>query len=139
LLLLIAAAATDLVDGRVARALKVTSNIGGGLDTTADKVFALSLMLKLAESAVLPWWILAISLAQYLTLAAVGSIYSRRFHHIPVPEQSAHTAAVLAVAAVIVGVATVNIFWTTALAICLMLANLWHISVAWRRTASIQG
>jgi phosphatidylglycerophosphate synthase len=138
LILLIAAAATDLLDGRIARALKVTSNFGGALDTTADKVFALSLVLKLVEKAVLPWWAFAILLVQYLVLAVAGSIYSYRFHRIPVPEISAHTAAILSVAAVIVGVITLSNFWTAAMAICLMIANLWHIAIAWRRAAGIQ-
>jgi phosphatidylglycerophosphate synthase len=133
LALLIAAVVTDLVDGRIARALRVTSNFGGCLDSTADKVFALALMLALAEKAVLPWWAFAALLAQYLMLAAAGSIYIVKFRRIPVPDIAAHSEAALAVAAVIVGVIALNSLWTTVLAIGLMTANLWHITMAWRR------
>lgn len=136
---LILAAATDLVDGRVARALEVTSNLGGGLDTTADKVFALALALKLTVDGILPSWAFALILAQYLALASIGTVYSLRFRHIPVPELWAHTAAVTAVALVIVGVTTLSRPWTIALAILLVAANSVHLVVAWRRAAGIQG
>lgn len=95
LALLIAAAATDLVDGRIARALRVTSNFGGCLDSTADKVFALALLLALADRAVLPWWVFAVLLTQYLLLAAAGSAYVVKFRRIPVPEIAAHSEAAL--------------------------------------------
>ena len=135
---LILAAATDLVDGRIARALKVTSNLGGGLDTTADKVFALSLALKLTEGGILPLWAFTLVLAQYLALALIGTAYSLRFHHIPVPELWAHTAAATAVAVVIVGVTTLSRPWTMTLVILLAAANSMHIVIAWRRAIGIQ-
>ena len=135
---LIAAAATDLVDGRLARTFDVASNFGGGLDTTADKVFTLALALKLADIGVLPIWAFVVLIAQYLLLASIGTRYSLRFHHIPVPELSAHTAAALAVAVVFVGGISLDHRWTIALAVCLMAANLWHLVIALRRAAGIQ-
>jgi cardiolipin synthase (CMP-forming) len=138
LALLIAAAATDLLDGRIARTLEVASNFGGGLDTTADKVFVLSLVLKLAENDALPWWVFVVLLSQYSVLAVAGSVYSCRFHRIPVPDASAHAAAVLAVAFVIAGVTMPGNSWTVIIAACLIIANLRHIAIAWRRAAGIQ-
>lgn len=38
-------------------------------------------------------------------------------------------------AAVVVGMVTLNSLWTTVLAIGLMIANLWHITKAWHRVA----
>jgi hypothetical protein len=37
------------------------------------------------------------------------------------------------VAVVVVGVVTLDSRWTTILAIGLMIANMWHLTTAWRR------
>lgn len=138
LLLLVVAAATDLVDGRLARALGATTAVGGSLDTVADKVFALCLLLKLMLGGVISPWIFWTILAQYLVLAAAGTAYTMKYHHIPVPEASAHTAAVIAVVAVLVGVVSAARWPTTMLCIALIAANLVHIAIAWLRVAGMR-
>lgn len=135
---LFAAVATDLADGRIARALEATSSIGGGLDTVADKIFALCLVLRLTEASVVPAWTFATLLAQYVLLASIGSFYMYRFHNIPAPEKWAHISALFAIAAIIVGVITLNRSWTLALATLLVGANFAHIAVAWRRATGVE-
>jgi membrane protein implicated in regulation of membrane protease activity len=71
-----------------------------------------------------------------VVLTGSGFAYFCRFHHVPAPKLPARTAAVFAIAAVLVGVITLSTFWTAAMAICLIIANLWHLAVAWRRAVS---
>jgi phosphatidylglycerophosphate synthase len=138
LVLLFVAAATDLIDGYLARRFRATSPFGGALDTTADKVFILCLALKVTLVGVLPGWLFAVLLGQYVLLAIIGSIYTVRFKKIPVPEIAAHSAAVIAILVALVGVISLQPLATTLLAMLLALANIWHLIVATQRAMGIK-
>lgn len=53
---LLAAGATDVLDGWFARRTKTTSALGGLLDPIADKVFVASVVTTLLAHDLLPWW-----------------------------------------------------------------------------------
>jgi len=56
----IVAAASDGIDGLLARVLDQRSHLGGILDPIADKALVLSAMLVLVFTGKLPWWLLAL-------------------------------------------------------------------------------
>jgi len=56
----IAAAASDGIDGLLARLLDQRSHLGGILDPIADKALVLSALLVLVFTGKLPWWLLAL-------------------------------------------------------------------------------
>jgi len=62
LLLFVVAAASDWVDGKLARELEVSSRFGQFLDPLADKVLVLGTFMALAwlEPAIVPWWAVAL-------------------------------------------------------------------------------
>ena len=53
---------TDALDGILARALKQFTRIGALLDPVADKLLGLAALVLLCWSALLPWWLLGITL-----------------------------------------------------------------------------
>jgi CDP-diacylglycerol--glycerol-3-phosphate 3-phosphatidyltransferase len=55
-ILLFLMAMSDIVDGRMARALKVVSPLGIYLDTISDKIFIAGALLPLVEIGLLPSW-----------------------------------------------------------------------------------
>jgi cardiolipin synthase (CMP-forming) len=56
----IVAAASDGIDGLLARLLDQRSHLGGILDPIADKALVLSALLVLVFTGRLPWWLLAL-------------------------------------------------------------------------------
>lgn len=83
-MLAVAAAATDFIDGRIARRLGVTHEAGGWLDSIADVIFVLAALGCYASQHQLPWSIpllIAASFAQY----AFDSLW---FHRAGTPVRS---------------------------------------------------
>jgi len=60
LLLFIAAAVTDVLDGAIARAFQITSQSGAYLDPIADKVLLSGVFLALALTRQIPLWLVII-------------------------------------------------------------------------------
>lgn len=56
----LATAGTDFVDGKLARSLHVTSDVGAFLDGAADKVLNIGMMLALLATGTLPVWSLLV-------------------------------------------------------------------------------
>lgn len=72
--LLIAAAFTDWLDGKIARAFNQTSRLGRIIDPAADKLYVFATILGLALREVIPWWLVAIILGRELFVASFAPI-----------------------------------------------------------------
>ena len=64
-------AATDYLDGKIARALKQVSNLGAKLDPTIDRAYIAATVIALAIRHAIPWWIVLVLLARDLWMALV--------------------------------------------------------------------
>jgi cardiolipin synthase len=78
-----AAAATDLLDGLVARVLRQQTRLGAFLDPIADKLLAACALVALAATGRLPLWLPALVVSRDLA-QLVGAAFLRTIHH-PVP------------------------------------------------------
>ncbi len=79
-----AAAATDLLDGLVARVLRQHTRLGAFLDPIADKVLAACALFALAASRRLPLWLPVLVVVRDV-FQLLGAATLRRHHHrIPV-------------------------------------------------------
>ena len=68
------AAATDYVDGRLARRWNVTSKLGSFLDTTADKLLASGVLIALLGDERVSPWIVALIVGRELVLMGVRGV-----------------------------------------------------------------
>ena len=68
------AAATDWVDGRLARRWGVTSKIGSFLDTTADKLLVSGVLIALLEADRASAWIVAVIIGRELVLMGLRGV-----------------------------------------------------------------
>jgi cardiolipin synthase len=97
-----AAAATDVLDGLVARALRQRTRLGAFLDPIADKLLAACALVALAASGGLPWWLPALVVSRDLAQLA-GAALLRTLHHVvPVAPTRIGKYAWVAIAATIV-------------------------------------
>lgn len=135
-LLLIVVVLTDVIDGRIARYLGVTSGIGGALDTTSDKVFVLAILLKLMIGHRIPSALFYVMLGQFLVLAVEGSIYVWRFNMVPIPDLAARVSAVFAFTTALVGVTVINQRAVIVLGVLTIVSNCVHIVTAFVRISA---
>lgn len=82
-LLLAAAAATDGLDGWLARRWDASSELGRVLDPVADKILAAGVAIALWRWSGLPGWFLLVVLARDLLILAGGAYLSRRTGSVP--------------------------------------------------------
>ncbi len=68
------AAATDFVDGRIARARGLVSPVGVFLDLTADKVLVAGVLIAMVEVELLPTWMVALLLIRELVVQGVRQV-----------------------------------------------------------------
>ena len=68
------AAATDFVDGRVARARDEVSPLGIFMDLTADKVLVAGVLVAMVEVGLLPTWLVALLLIRELVVQGVRQL-----------------------------------------------------------------
>jgi cardiolipin synthase len=76
--LLIASAASDWLDGKIARALNQESRLGQLLDPAADRLYIVATVVALAVRAIIPWWLVAVLAAREVLMAAVLWLLRRR-------------------------------------------------------------
>lgn len=67
-ILLVAAAASDWLDGKLARALHQESRLGQVLDPTADRLYIGVMLIGLAIRAIIPWWLVGVLVGRELVL-----------------------------------------------------------------------
>jgi len=75
--LLLAAGASDWLDGKVARALGQTSRLGQLLDPAADRLYIVATIIALAVRAIIPWWLVGLLALREVVLAVVLAILRR--------------------------------------------------------------
>ncbi len=74
-----ASAFTDVLDGVLARALRVETRIGALLDPLTDVAFNSAVFIALLEARVVPWWVTTLMLMRYALLVG-GTVYLYFFH-----------------------------------------------------------
>lgn len=71
--LLLVMAATDIIDGRLARKLKVVSALGVFLDTISDKIFVAGALIPLVERQLIPAWLAAVIIIREFAVSGLRS------------------------------------------------------------------
>ena len=75
---LIASAATDWLDGKLARALNQQSRLGEALDPAADRLYIGATLVALAVRGIIPWWLFALLVVRELVVAGALGLLKRR-------------------------------------------------------------
>jgi cardiolipin synthase len=76
--LLIASAATDWLDGKIARAMNQQTRLGEALDPAADRLYIAATLIALAVRAVIPWWLVGLLALRELIVAGALGLLKRR-------------------------------------------------------------
>ena len=76
--LLIASAATDWLDGKIARAFNQQSKLGEALDPAADRLYIAATLIALAVRNIIPWWLVALLAVRELMVAGALGLLKRR-------------------------------------------------------------
>lgn len=97
-----AAAATDVLDGLVARALGQHTRLGAFLDPIADKLLAACALVALAATDQLPWWLPALVVSRDLAQLAGAAILRTTHRVVPVAPTRIGKYATVALAATVV-------------------------------------
>lgn len=97
-----AAAATDVLDGLVARALRQHTRLGAFLDPIADKFLAACALVALAATGRLPIWLPVLEIARDLAQLAGAALLRTTGHAIPVAPTRIGKYATFALAATVV-------------------------------------
>jgi len=79
-----AAAATDVLDGLVARALRQHTRLGALLDPIADKLLAACALVALAATGILPWWLPVLVVSRDLAQLLAAAILRTAHRAVPV-------------------------------------------------------
>ncbi len=77
------ASITDLLDGYLARRLKVVSSLGVFLDLTADKVFVAAVLIALVQIALVPAWVVFIIISREFLVTGLRSMAAAKGRVIP--------------------------------------------------------
>jgi cardiolipin synthase (CMP-forming) len=76
--ILIASAASDWLDGKIARALGQQSRLGQILDPAADRLYIAATLVGLAVRGIIPWWLVGLLAARELTVGVALAVLHRR-------------------------------------------------------------
>ena len=75
---LMAAGASDWLDGKIARALNQTSRLGQLLDPAADRLYIAATIVALAVRGIIPWWLVAVLALREITVGGALAALRRR-------------------------------------------------------------
>lgn len=85
LLVLAFSSITDFVDGFIARHFNQVTRLGQLLDPAADRLFIVTTLIGLAWTGLLPWWLIAATIARDVLLIALGIVLANhRYGPLPV-------------------------------------------------------
>lgn len=74
---------TDWLDGKLARWLDQSSQLGALLDPLADRLYVLSTLLAFGLREIVPWWVIAVLVGRDLVLAACLPVWRRHGYLAP--------------------------------------------------------
>jgi len=97
-----AAAATDLLDGLVARVLRQQTRLGAFLDPIADKLLAACALVALAATGRLPRWLPVLVVSRDLAQLAGAAVLRTTHHPVPVAPTRIGKYATVALALTVV-------------------------------------
>jgi cardiolipin synthase len=97
-----AAAATDVLDGLVARVLRQRTRLGAFLDPIADKLLAACALVALAATGRLPVWLPVLVVSRDLALLAGAALLRTMHHAVPVAPTRIGKYATVALATTVV-------------------------------------
>lgn len=97
-----AAAATDVLDGLVARVLHQHTRLGAFLDPIADKFLAACALIALAATGRLPWWLPVLVVSRDLAQLVGAGILRTTRHAVPVAPTRIGKYATVAIALTVV-------------------------------------
>lgn len=83
IILLAVSALTDILDGRIARKFNMISDLGKALDPFADKVTQVCVVLCLAFTYPLLWYLLGICVFRELCMGVLGYLTIRKTNRVP--------------------------------------------------------
>lgn len=89
LALVVAAAASDWIDGRLARGTRSVTRLGEVLDPVADKTFMVVVLLTLGLEGALPLWTLPLLLLRDLGVALGALVLAVRGRRVSMPARTA--------------------------------------------------
>jgi cardiolipin synthase (CMP-forming) len=75
---LIASAASDWLDGKIARAFNQQSKLGAVLDPAADRLYIAATLIALAVRAIIPWWLVGLLAAREIAVGVALAVLNRR-------------------------------------------------------------
>ena len=76
--ILIASAASDWLDGKIARAWHQESRLGQVLDPAADRLYIAATLTALAVRGIIPWWLVGLLAARELAVGIALAVLRRR-------------------------------------------------------------
>lgn len=76
--ILIASAASDWLDGKIARAWHQESRLGQVLDPAADRLYIAATLVALAVRGIIPWWLVGLLAAREIAVAVALAVLRRR-------------------------------------------------------------
>jgi len=76
--ILIASAASDWLDGKIARAWHQESRLGQVLDPAADRLYIAATLVALAVRGIIPWWLVGLLAARELAVGVALAVLRRR-------------------------------------------------------------
>ena len=83
LVIYLLAAATDWLDGFLARRWNQVTSFGKLADPLADKLMLLTMLFCMGQSGRVPWWVLGVMLGKEL-LMVIGSVFLLKRHNVVV-------------------------------------------------------
>jgi len=140
LIIFLAAAATDLLDGYLARRWGQVTTVGTLLDPIADKLLVSSALIALVEIHRVPAWMVILIVGREFAVSGLRSIAAAEGYTIEASELGKTKMAVQVVAIALVMVSIHYPAWTQAAMICMwgvmifaMLSALDYFRKFWRR------
>lgn len=134
LVLLAASAASDGLDGLIARKFNQVSKIGQILDPIADRLLIVCSVFALGVAHIVPWWMLALIVLRDLTMGILTLVLAQHnYGPLPVHFVGKTGTALLLVAIVslMVGDIAPQLWWLQVLHVAAIALAIWGIGIYW--------